>query len=221
MTSGRLRIMSETFKYQLSVQMAQTALLAMDPAQIASRTGYSYDPETRTVTGSMLGAIFKVRWAEQITLTRSMDDSGPWQDVIATEEGLVFLHHLETADGSALSGEWTAFRNLPEARDGYARSFEGRAVGPLLSRFGGDAAGFERAAEAIGGTRLEMSADVAFRIEAFPRFPMAILMWEGDDEFPPRGKIMFDKTAGHYLPTEDVAVISSLLVSRLRHFAQN
>jgi len=213
--------MSETFKYQLSVQMAQTALLAMDPAQIASRTGYSYDSETHTITGSMLGAIFKARWAEQIALTRSLDDSGGWQDVLSTEEGLVLLHHLESADGAALSGEWTAFRNLPEARDGYARSFEGRAVGPLLGRFGSDVAGFERAAVAIGGTRLEMSADAAFRIEALHRFPMAILMWEGDDEFSPRGKIMFDRSAGHYLPTEDVAVISSLLVSRLRHFAQN
>jgi hypothetical protein len=41
------------------------------------------------------------------------------------------------------------------------------------------------------------------------------MLWEGDDEFPARGQIVFDSAAGHCLPAEDLAGLGGLLARRL------
>ena len=42
---------------------------------------------------------------------------------------------------------------------------------------------------------------------AFPRVPITLVLWRGDDEFPPDGNILFDRSISDYLTTEDVNVL--------------
>jgi hypothetical protein len=76
-------------------------------------------------------------------------------------------------------------------------------IAPLLDRFGGDVAGFRRAAAALGGEPLDM-ADAAFRLKPFPRVHLHYLLWEGDEEFPPRLTILFERSIENVLAADAI-----------------
>jgi hypothetical protein len=126
---------------------------------------------------------------------------------------IVLLHYLLTADGTPPADRWLTFRELPDGLF-YAKAFAGHAEALLAEKYGTDLAGFNSAAGALGGTPLDL-ADAGYRFQALPRLPMAVLLWEGDEEFPGQARILFDAHAGHYLPTEDLSGLGDWLAHRL------
>jgi hypothetical protein len=132
---------------------------------------------------------------------------------------ILLLHYLLRADGAPPSGEWLAFRELPDGMF-YAATFAQRAETPLAQAFGagsGSGDGLSRlrvAAVAAGGLPLDL-ADAAFAFQALPRLALAALVWDDDDEFPAQASVVFDAAAGHYLPAEDLAGLGELLARRL------
>jgi hypothetical protein len=74
---------------------------------------------------------------------------------------------------------------------------------PLLQRYGEDLAGFKRAAEALGGRRMDM-ADAAYRLLPYPRLPLYYLIWQGDDEFKPRVQVLFDRSIEQVLAADAI-----------------
>ncbi|MEJ2208321.1 MAG: DUF3786 domain-containing protein [Anaerolineae bacterium] len=75
-------------------------------------------------------------------------------------------------------------------------------------------AGFQAAARAMGAESLSFG-DASFLFRALPRLWMAVVLYVADDEFPASANVLFDASASHYLPTEDMAVLGGLLASRL------
>ena len=132
---------------------------------------------------------------------------------------ILFLHYLLTADGTPVADDWIAYRHLPGAE-----LFEGRfvnmAIRPLVQAFGQDLEGFKRAAEALGGVPMSRTGDAAFYFLAFPHLPMASLLYLGDEEVSPSVNILFDASAPHYLPTEDLSLLGSYLSQALRSHGQ-
>jgi len=123
---------------------------------------------------------------------------------------LVVLHYLLTADGTPVADQWIGFRQLPGGLI-YQSAFAARSIQPLAEAFGHDLEGFRSAARALGGQVLTRVGDAAFRFLAFPRLPMACLIWAGDDELPASADILFDRAAPHYLHTEDLSVVGGYL----------
>jgi hypothetical protein len=126
---------------------------------------------------------------------------------------IVLLHYLIYADATPVQGDWIAFRELPDGMM-YDSAFQGRGPLALLRAFGHDVAGLCRVARVLGGTKLDFG-DAAYCFWAFPRLPLAVVLHEGDDEFPPALSLLYDRAAGHYLPTEDLASIGGMLTGRL------
>ncbi len=129
---------------------------------------------------------------------------------------ILLLHYLLTADGTPPSGEWKAYRELPDGLF-YAASFAGRAEKPLAGAFAESPAGldaFRAAARAAGGDALTLG-DASFRFVALPRVDVAVLVWAGDDEEPGEARVLFDAGAGRYLPAEDLAGLGGQLAHRL------
>jgi hypothetical protein len=126
---------------------------------------------------------------------------------------ILLLHYLLVADGIALRGQWVSFRDLPDGRM-YYPAFRGGSEERLRQRFGNDVPAFKAAAGALGGRPVAL-ADHAYVFAVLPRLPLAVLLWEGDEDFPPELHILLDSSAGNYLPTEDLAVIARYLSGRL------
>ncbi|WP_319404985.1 DUF3786 domain-containing protein [uncultured Desulfosarcina sp.] len=77
-----------------------------------------------------------------------------------------------------------------------AAYFSGRnrlKTAALLTRYSNDPSGFTTAGRHIGG-RIEQMGDAAIRLTPFPRIPVYYLLWQGNEEFPPRISILFDRS---------------------------
>ena len=76
-------------------------------------------------------------------------------------------------------------------------------IAPLLERFGNDSLGFRDAAERLEGEGVDM-ADAAFRLKPFPRVHLYYLLWEGDEEFPPRMSVLFERSIEETLAADAI-----------------
>jgi hypothetical protein len=62
---------------------------------------------------------------------------------------------------------------------------------------------------------------VGMVFQVLPRIEVQLVLWQGDDEFPPEGSVLFDASIQHRLPTEDIAVLSGMLVYKLMGIARS
>ncbi|MFC1860985.1 DUF3786 domain-containing protein [Chloroflexota bacterium] len=126
-------------------------------------------------------------------------------DEVKLKDKILILHYLTKAKGIVISGKTITYKELPEGVS-YYRTFRKRAIQPLLTSFGKDPHRLLDAVEIIGGRKADYG-DVAVTINAFKRVPITLILWRGDEEFPPEGNIIFDSTITDYLAIEDINVL--------------
>jgi len=141
-----------------------------------------------------------------------VDESNESKDV-PIQEQILILHFIAAGVVLGLSGNWIAYREIPGAAF-YFSAFTKRAVDPLKKVFGHNLSGFSKTAERLHGTPLD-TGDTAYEFRVFPDVPLRLILWAGDDEFPPEASIIFDESIGKILSPEDVAWLSGMLVYRL------
>ena len=122
-------------------------------------------------------------------------------------------YYLHTVDGILPANHWIAFTELPDGRF-YTQAFQGYTGRELAQTFGNDVVRFSETAVALGGTAVPF-ADAAFRFQVLPCVPVLVVCWQGDEDFPPSYKILFDAHTPHYLPTDACAILGSMLTRRL------
>jgi hypothetical protein len=131
---------------------------------------------------------------------------------------ILILHYIVQASGQTPSGDKVSYEDIPGCRP-YLSVFERRVCRPLLSAFGDNRDLFGEAGTTLGGAEEEYG-NASFTVEAFPMIPITFILWEGDEEFLPSMKVLFDRTIDSYLPLEDITVISKLAVTRILHAAR-
>jgi hypothetical protein len=207
-TTTRARTPEET--YAPALARARQQFSQSDPVQTAARASALLE---RQLSGEQdlrlpfFGTGYRLAWPTGHAV-RIADRAAP--DVTTH---LLLLHYLLTADGTAMASNWIAFRSLPGGL-GYDAAFEGRASLRLCQRFGSDGPAFEAAARALAGERLAFG-DLSYSFRALPCLWLAVVLHLADDEFPASASVLFDGSASHYLPTEDLAVLGGLLSSHL------
>ena len=192
--------------------IAAEELREKDPVEVGRLSQAGYDPDKKEFTLDFIGRPHFVEWPEMKVLAGDTDREPPLQ-----EQGLI-LHYLNQADGSGLTGDLITYREVPSG-EFYYPAFVKRAEAPLISVFGREVGRMIEAGESIGGVATSDMGDAALKVQAFPYVALTLVLWEGDDEFEPTGKILFDKNIRHYLSTEDIAVLSGMVVYRLMRFA--
>lgn len=125
---------------------------------------------------------------------------------------LLLLYLLEST-GRPQEGRWVSFEQL-QGGQGYLASFRGRVVAPVLRTFGPQPELLPEAARELDGEPLAMG-DVAVRIPALPRVPLAYVVWRGDAEFAPSASVVFDASVEGYLDAEVLTALAELTTRRL------
>ncbi len=126
---------------------------------------------------------------------------------------IIILHYINNASGIPLAGEKIAYGDIPACMH-YDPVFEKRVLKPLVRAFGYDKYAFNEAGRSIGA-REEEYGDASLTLFALPKVPITFVLWEGDEEFPPQAKALFDPSITGYLPLEDIVVIAKLAAGRI------
>ena len=85
------------------------------------------------------------------------------------------------------------------------------------ARFGGHLEELKTACEKLGGIHEKRmaGADITCRIPVTHFFPVLLQFWEGDDEFPPKLQLMWDRNAISFLHFETTFYLQGDLIERL------
>lgn len=132
---------------------------------------------------------------------------------VPMRDRLIIIHYFLTAKGTPLAGKPITFRELPEG-SGYYQTFARRTIRPLTERFGKEPRLLLDAGHSLGARKADYG-DTAITVDAFPRVPITIVLWTGDEEFPPQGNVLLDASISDYLPTEDITVLCEIITWRL------
>ena len=195
-------------KYWRVYEEAVAALRGRDLEERCAAAGYRYHPER--IEMPFLGRLFLFSVG-----SFSIDPlPGAGGDAEMIAERILLLHYLERASGAPLSGRLVGFDQL---RGGmfYGGAFRKRVESPLARIFATAPARLAEAAASLGGAH-GSHGDASAIIWPFPRVPMTLIVWTGDEELPPNAKVLFDDTAEGYLSTEDLAVLGDLVIRRVK-----
>lgn len=125
---------------------------------------------------------------------------------------ILALHYL-CADDVSLDPREVSLGHFADCR-GYLDVFANRIIRRFLGTAGRDPQLFAERAEQIGGARLERPG-LAYRFDVFPRVPIVIVRYEGDDELGAGASVIYRADAEHLLPAEDRIVAAELLLDAL------
>jgi hypothetical protein len=162
---------------------------------------------------TFLGTPYQVTVANGVEVERTGSDGD-----VSLPEKILICHYLLNASSEAQTGELITFRQIPDGHF-YFDAFQRRARDPFLATFGHDPELFRSCASVLGGRPVE-TGDVGMVFQVLPRIEVQLVLWQGDDEFPPEGSVLFDASIQHRLPTEDIAVLSGMLVYKLMGIAR-
>jgi len=123
------------------------------------------------------------------------------------------MRYLVNAKDIPFKGADITFRQVPGG-DAYFPAFIKRAQGPMAGFFGTNSALLYEAGIELGG-RKNSDGDASICFNFFPKVPVKLIIWEGDDEFEPEGSILFDETITRHMSAEDIAVMSGMIVFTL------
>jgi hypothetical protein len=205
--------MARVDDYQQSFDLAADELKSRNFLDVARRAGAQHAEDGESMEFAYYGRPVKV--TRDPVEVAHLDD-GP--EIPIAEKALI-LHYLVNADGAEPKGEWITFREVPSG-EFYWSAFVKRAKSPLVGFFGERPQLLLELAKGVGGQPAgDQAGDAAVIVQAFPRVPFMLQLWEGDDEFPPDGNVLMDPTISGYLSTEDVALAAGLPIYKMMAMA--
>ena len=126
------------------------------------------------------------------------------------------LRYLLESKDVAWCGTWKTFREMPWG-EMYIKPYTGRVLTRAAFTFGFKLNAFRSACEKMGAEPLK-HGDAGFEFHLIGNYRMQILMWEGDDEFPPSAQIIYSDNFAEGFAAEDRVVAGDILISTIKSF---
>ncbi len=194
--------------YRKAFELACQEIQSLDPAVMAARSGAHLQVRggKKELTLVFFGAPYSITFPE-IEIVSSTNQT------ISLVTRIILLHYLIRGDGTESRGDLVPYKDIPGGM-GYAGVFQKRVADPLIGVFGNDPEGFLRAGIAMGGEEA-VYGDVSVSLKVLPRVSITLVLWQGDEEFPPSIQFLFDRSVDRYLSLEDIVVLGEMTSKRL------
>ena len=202
--------------YQAAVKLAAASLAGRDPKAVADASGAVYEAHTGgggALRFPFLNREIALSWPDLQFSTRDAETEVPIQQQV------LLLHYLQGAGGGGVTGEWIAYQEVPDGKF-YLDAFQRRAKIPLIQAFGERPDLMVTLAKEAYGAKPFDQGDCAVVVRALPLVPVALILWRGDDEFPPEGNIIFDRSIAGIFSAEDIAWLAGMIVYPLMGMAK-
>ena len=178
----------------------------LDAEEAANRTGAKWDGKEFYV--NLLGREFAI--------------SHPEYAICATDGGAIpplpvqtfLLRWLLEGKNVRWMGQWKTFREMPWG-EMYIKPYTGRVLTRAAYTFSFKLAAFSAACEKLGGIKLN-HGDAGYQLELLPGFSIQILVWQGDDEFPPNAQVIYSDNFAEGFAAEDRVVAGDILISTIK-----
>ena len=126
------------------------------------------------------------------------------------------LRYLLESKDVTWCGSWKTFREMPWG-EMYIKPYTGRVLTRAAFTFGTRVAAFRAACEKMGAEPLK-HGDAGYQFDLIGGYMMQILVWEGDDEFPPNAQIIYSDNFADGFAAEDRVVAGDILISTIKSF---
>lgn len=190
--------------FSAAFEKARARLENADPAIISMQTDIDWDETNQQFSFYSLGKKYTISFPHGEVLADNGKKVGP-------AFALLSLHYL-LSEPTVPQQSWISFKEIPGGSI-YQAPFQARTIGRLFRKVN-QLSILETACEKLDGKKMT-GGNMAFQFHVFPRVPLGLVCWEGDDEFPPSANILFDANAKHFLTAEDYAVVGEYFVGQL------
>jgi hypothetical protein len=183
-------------------------LSAKDPEDVCQRAKVSFDEISKSYLVPFLSSTVICSIKD-----RSIEFVEPLPyDRVDFELALVVLHYLIHSQPIDPSGKWVGEKDIPGGNVFFYGPHQ-LPTRPLEELFQVDIGYFDRAAQLLGAVR-DNRGDRAYIFTVFPRVPVLLVFWKGDEEFEPRVNFRFDETIIRHFPVLDQIFALSYVVYR-------
>ena len=124
------------------------------------------------------------------------------------------LRYLLESKDVAWGGTWKTFREMPWG-EMYITPYTGRVLTRAAFTFGTRVAAFKAAAEKMGAVSLP-HGDAGYQFNLIDGYQMQIMVWEGDEEFPPNAQVIYSDNFETGFAAEDRVVAGDILISTIK-----
>ncbi len=197
----------ENHKEEVPFAFYEEKFRTLDPASVEERlSGVNWDGKEFTLT--LMGRGYAIAHPEYAI--RALDGGKlpplPMQTFL--------LRYLLESRDAAWKGEWKTFREMPWG-EMYIKPYTGRVLTRAAFTFGTSVAAFRAAAEKMGAEPVK-HGDAGYQFDLIGGYRMQILVWEGDDEFPPNAQVLYSDNFAEGFAAEDRVVSGDILISSIK-----
>ena len=179
----------------------------LDPASVAERLkGVNWDGKEFTLT--LLGRTFAIAHPEYAI--RALDEGKLPPLPVQT----FLLRYLLECKDVVWTGQWKTFREMPWG-EMYIKPYTGRVLTRAAYTFSFKLDAFRTAAEKLGAEPVR-HGDAGYRFDLIGGYQMQILVWQGDEEFPPNAQILYSDNFAEGFAAEDRVVAGDILISTIK-----
>ena len=196
----------ENNKEEVPFSHYENLFRGIDPAEAAGRTGVKWDGKEFYV--NLIGREYAISHPEYAI--RALD--GGVLPPLPTQTFL--LRYLLEGKAVADQGSWLTFREMPWG-ELYIKPYTGRVLTRAAFTFGTRIAAFRAGCEKMGGIPLK-HGDAGYQFDFIGGYRMQILIWEGDEEFPPNAQVLYSDNFADGFAAEDRVVAGDILVSAIK-----
>ena len=179
---------------------------ALDPQEAAARTGTPFENGAFRIT--LLGHPYRITHPE-------FSISGEGGTALKSLPAQTFLMRwLLEGKQTAGSRDFLTFREMPWG-EMYIQPYTGRVLTRAAFTFGTKVAKFAAACEKMGAIRLP-HGDAGYQFDFLGGYRMQIMVYAGDDEFPPSAQVLYSDNFESGFAAEDRVVAGDLLITAIK-----
>jgi len=180
-------------------EKAWEILSRLDPEETEIRAGAVFNSENYSYELKCLGQDIRVSLKDK-EITASSGTGRFIINDLGKYSRLSILSYLVNAKDIPLTGELVRPSDLSGGGI-FVRGTHVIPIDEIAECFGSDPEKFSAIGKELGGSGRDYG-DVSIEFFPFPRVPMTIIVWAGDEDFPPKASLLCDSTCTLQLPID-------------------